>query len=252
MERDPKGLNDSKVVAYAKTHAAPHLVEDEETYCGVVLFEKWEKHLQLVEVTPGEDAPSSVTCEHCRRVVEMTKTRVESLMKTNAIKAAIKHDTEKPRMDLLSEVAIEGLARVLTFGAKKYAADNWRKGMEWRRLIGAAMRHLFAYSRGEDLDPESGLPHIDHLACCVMFLSEYQKRKLGTDDRYKATKEPLEPLEPLEAVELRDAVSRMAERYNISFTLNRIDGWRWVQNGQDYGPFGTLGEAVKHAEANHR
>lgn len=97
----------------------------------------------------------------------------------------VKHDSGKPRMDLLSEVAIEGLASVLAFGATKYSADNWRGGMAWRRCIAAAMRHLFAFSRGEDTDPESGLPHLDHALCCLMFLSEYQKRALGTDDRWK-------------------------------------------------------------------
>lgn len=64
-------------------------------------------------------------------------------------------------------------------------AHNWRKGFEWSRLIGAAMRHLTAILDGEDTDPESGLPHVDHLACCVMFLSEHQKKNLGIDDRYK-------------------------------------------------------------------
>jgi hypothetical protein len=98
---------------------------------------------------------------------------------------AAKFDTEKNRMELMSEPAIDGLARVLTYGAKKYAADNWRKGMTWRRLIGAALRHLFEFSRGNDVDPESGLPHIDHALCCLMFLSEYQKRGIGTDDRWR-------------------------------------------------------------------
>ena len=97
---------------------------------------------------------------------------------------ATKYDQSKPRLDLLSRVALEGCADVLGFGARKYAEDNWRKGMAWRRLIRAALAHLTAFADGENLDRESGLPHIDHLACCAMFLSEYQKRKLGTDDRH--------------------------------------------------------------------
>lgn len=97
----------------------------------------------------------------------------------------IKFDSAKPRMELLSRVALEGMAQVLTFGARKYADNNWRSGFKWSRLIGAAMRHLTAILDGEDTDPESGLPHVDHLACCVMFLSEHQKKHLGTDDRYQ-------------------------------------------------------------------
>lgn len=99
--------------------------------------------------------------------------------------SAIKFDSEKPRMELLSRVALEGCAQVLAFGSRKYAAHNWRRGLAWSRLIGAALRHLTAIMDGEDIDPESGLPHVDHLACCVMFLSEYQKKNLGTDDRWK-------------------------------------------------------------------
>lgn len=77
------------------------------------------------------------------------------------------------------------VAAVLGFGAEKYAADNWRKGMEWRRLYGAALRHLMAWERGEDLDPESGLPHLAHAGCCILFLLSYQLVGGGTDDRVK-------------------------------------------------------------------
>ncbi len=108
-------------------------------------------------------------------------------MGAKALKEATKADSGKIRVDLLSTPAILGLAQVLTFGAKKYADDNWRSGggLAWRRVIGAAMRHLLAFSGGEDLDPESGLPHIDHLMCCAMFLSEYQKTGTGKDDRWR-------------------------------------------------------------------
>lgn len=98
---------------------------------------------------------------------------------------AIKHDNEKAPFALLSYAALEGTANVLKFGAKKYAPDNWRKGFEYRRLISAAMRHLMAFSDGADLDPESGLPHLDHAACMIMFLQETWRNRPGLDDRYK-------------------------------------------------------------------
>lgn len=98
---------------------------------------------------------------------------------------AKKSDGEKVRLDLLSTPAIVGIGQVLTFGAQKYADHNWRSGMKWSRLIAAAMRHLFAFAHGEDVDPESGLSHVDHALCCLMFLSEYQKSAMGTDDRWR-------------------------------------------------------------------
>lgn len=97
---------------------------------------------------------------------------------------AIKHDTGKPRMDLLDAHAIEQLAAVLTFGAGKYAPENWRKGISKSRLLAAALRHLFAYLRGEDNDPESGLSHVAHAMCCCMFLLGLEHRA-DLDDRWK-------------------------------------------------------------------
>lgn len=98
---------------------------------------------------------------------------------------AMKFDTEKPRMELLDPEFLEEFAKVMTFGAQKYAAHNWRKGLSASRLIGAAMRHLTAILRGEDIDPESGYSHTAHVACCVQFLYWTLKHKPETDDRYK-------------------------------------------------------------------
>lgn len=97
----------------------------------------------------------------------------------------LKHDQDKVPLDLIDPLAIEGLARVLAFGAVKYKANNWRGGFSWSRLVAALLRHMFAIMRGEDIDPESGLPHIDHVGCCWMFLSNHMKTGIGTDDRYK-------------------------------------------------------------------
>ena len=97
----------------------------------------------------------------------------------------VKHDQGKPRMDLLSGLALEEVAKVLTFGAVKYGEHNWRGGIVFSRLIAAAMRHLFAYARGESKDPETGLSHIAHAMCCLMFLLEFAVTKPHLDDRYK-------------------------------------------------------------------
>lgn len=98
--------------------------------------------------------------------------------------AATKHDQEKPRAELLPSAPLLAIAEVLTFGAQKYAAHNWRQGFDQSRLIGAAYRHLMAYNDGEDEDPESGLPHLAHLGCCVLFMLEQHLKGTGTDDRY--------------------------------------------------------------------
>lgn len=102
------------------------------------------------------------------------------------VETGVKHDQDKPRMDLLDPDALEGLAAVLAFGAKKYSAHNWRGGISWSRLLAALLRHTFSILRGELTDPESGLPHIDHVGCCWMFASHLMKRRPDLDDLYKA------------------------------------------------------------------
>jgi len=86
-----------------------------------------------------------------------------------------KHDGCKIRTDLYPVASFLGTCRVLTHGAKKYAARNWEKGILFGRVYGALLRHLFAWWGGEDVDPESGEHHLDHAGCCVAFLQHYAK-----------------------------------------------------------------------------
>lgn len=96
-----------------------------------------------------------------------------------------KFDQDKPRMDLLDAYATEELAKVLTFGAKKYAPHNWRKGIGYARLIAAALRHIYAFARGEDIDEETGLSHMAHAMCCCMFLIWMHQSRRSFDDRWR-------------------------------------------------------------------
>jgi len=95
----------------------------------------------------------------------------------------VKFDGGKAAYHLLAPEFLEGTAKVLAFGAVKYGARNWEKGMHWHRPFGAMMRHMWAWWRGEDHDPETGMSHLYHAACCVMFLIAYEERQIGKDDR---------------------------------------------------------------------
>jgi hypothetical protein len=99
--------------------------------------------------------------------------------------SALKFDDGKLPFHLLSTEAMNQTAAVLAFGAEKYAEHNWRKGFVWSRPLSAAMRHITAFNAGEDKDPESGLSHLAHAACCIMFLLEFEKTHKELDDRYK-------------------------------------------------------------------
>lgn len=102
---------------------------------------------------------------------------------------ALKFDGGKPRMSLVERCFIEGVARVLTFGAKKYAARNYRNGAEISRFLDAALRHLVAFCDGEDTDAESGESHLYHCACCLMMADWMHKHRPDLDNRSGATAE---------------------------------------------------------------
>ena len=87
----------------------------------------------------------------------------------------IKYDGEKPKMNLLPPKAIVEVAKVLTFGAEKYDAENWRKLDDLQnRYTAGALRHIFAHMDGEKLDPETGLSHMAHALCCLLFKLEIE------------------------------------------------------------------------------
>jgi hypothetical protein len=93
-----------------------------------------------------------------------------------------KFDHDKPRWDLLPYDAMGAVVDVLTHGATKYGPENWRQVEGWqRRYFAAALRHLVAYFQGNDTDDESGLPHLAHATCCVLFL--LAKEMEGDDGR---------------------------------------------------------------------
>jgi len=89
-----------------------------------------------------------------------------------------KRDDGKPRWDLLPWPEVGQVVGVLTFGAAKYADDNWQKVPDARRrYFAAAMRHLTAWWEGERIDPESGRHHLAHATCCVLFLLWFDRKE---------------------------------------------------------------------------
>lgn len=90
----------------------------------------------------------------------------------------MKYDTGKPRMWLLPFVSLYEIAKVLTFGANKYAAHSWQtvpNGEE--RHTNALLRHLTAIQEGEVRDEESGLLHWSHVGCNALFLIWFAVQK---------------------------------------------------------------------------
>lgn len=92
----------------------------------------------------------------------------------------------KTQYHLIPSTALTGMAKVFKLGADKYGAYNWRnEPVDISTYYSAIMRHLIAYWEGEDIDPESGQPHLWHIACCAAILGDSLERGILKDDRVK-------------------------------------------------------------------
>ena len=96
---------------------------------------------------------------------------------------AMKELEGKTRYDLIPAYPLDLLAKVYSFGCQKYEDNNWRKGISWSIAWGALMRHCWAWARGEDINQESGLPHLVHAAWWCFTLLEYARTHPELDDR---------------------------------------------------------------------
>ena len=94
-----------------------------------------------------------------------------------------RYNNGKADFSLIPLSTLEDEAKVWSYGAKKYKAHNWMKGMPWSVPYACAMRHLSAWQAGEDIDPESGQPHLAHVMCNIRMLTLYSKTYLEGDDR---------------------------------------------------------------------
>lgn len=100
-----------------------------------------------------------------------------------------KFDGNKPQYGLLPPKALKETVKVLTLGAIKYEPDNWKIVPEAQsRYFDALMRHLWDWKTGEQLDPETGINHLAHAMCNILFLLE---RDLHTEEEWKEVVESI-------------------------------------------------------------
>ena len=96
---------------------------------------------------------------------------------TNAIigykEKALRYNEGKLKWSMVHFKSLEPLVKVLMYGEKKYARDNWKKGLNREEILDSMFRHLAALIDGQEIDEESGEHHIGHLFCNCMFYSYF-------------------------------------------------------------------------------
>lgn len=101
---------------------------------------------------------------------------------------AMREKLHHARYDHLPALEVnEAFAEVAEHGAKKYDVDNWRKGLPISQLAASAERHLWAFMSGEDVDKDSGLPHVSHFLWNACAMAYFHRNGL-MDDRFENRK----------------------------------------------------------------
>lgn len=116
-------------------------------------------------------------------MVKATGTELTPEQKAATALVGRKFDGGKLDYTLVPFEALDDIVEVLMFGAKKYDRDNWRHvDNAMQRYTAAAFRHLTAYNKGEATDPETGISHLAHVGCCILFMLALEKQN-GSDPR---------------------------------------------------------------------
>lgn len=170
-------------VSYHPVNSNPN-VEDKK--------EEPENVIKVVK-QPGEFVPPTANDLQIRVQANEQKKLMEQVFdrKYNPISPippnalGLRYNNDKPRHSLIDPYALNELAKVLTFGAKKYKEHNWRNGLSISETLDSLLRHVEAFNSGEDFDSESTLHHIAHAMCNCMFILWMHKYKPDMDDRFK-------------------------------------------------------------------
>lgn len=142
-------------------------------FCKTCFHERTEHH-PLVEGSACDGRGEHCGCQEYVH----GETRVTSA--TGAEKG-----TKEARYDLIPIPALDALARLYGKGAEKYSEHNWRLGYKWSLSYSAAQRHMNAFWSGEDLDPETQVPHVINAAFHMFALATFLTEHPELDDRFE-------------------------------------------------------------------
>lgn len=89
------------------------------------------------------------------------------------------------RYDLIPALPLKHLAELYGKGAEKYADRNWERGYDWSLSFAALNRHLWQFWSGEDMDEETGKPHLAAVAWHAFALLQFLEDHPEFDNRPK-------------------------------------------------------------------
>jgi DNA-binding transcriptional MerR regulator len=133
---------------------------------------------------------------------------------------ALRYNEGKPEIHQVPRCLITETAKVLTYGERKYAKYNWRKGGDYSIPYDCLMRHMTAWWEGEENDPESGLSHLAHAAANIAFLLFYKEKGVGIDNRpvtenlEKGSTEEIDPF-PTQESNIQKVIDQIEKTFSV-------------------------------------
>ena len=133
------------------------------------------------EIHVLEELTTSQLVQHLNTAYRRLKKKAQRIEEHKDVPGR-KDDAGKPRPSLIPYEALDPIIAVLEFGADRYGVDNWKKVSDpIPRYTNGLLRHVFAYARGEDLDKDSGLHHLAHAGCNILFLLWFLRNVVHRD-----------------------------------------------------------------------
>jgi len=134
-----------------------------------------------------------------------------------------KIDLDQCPTSIIAAVALGFMKNSTKYGGK-YPDNNWRRGMDHSTPYNCMLRHLMQYKDGEDLDVDSGLPHLYHAACNLAMLIEYMETFPEGDDRIDLKVRSLDNMETLSLPEMGDCdtCGKKVEKHSLELSHDPI------------------------------
>ncbi len=154
-----------------KNELVPNILAPDAVKVDVKMPKELNSLLKNIELSHNENLKAAM-----QKAGDSLRRKPFSANTTRKDNGFVKYDTDKPMYDLVDPFAYEDLAKLLTFGAKKYSKNNWQKG-DVSTYISALERHLgdikkALASRDMSLliDNDSSIQHGAALMCNSMFI----------------------------------------------------------------------------------
>lgn len=132
--------------------------------------------------------------------------------------------TKKPPMSTVSAPVVLELGTAMLEGARKYGRHNYRiSNVRASVYYDAALRHLFSWFEGEDIDPDSGMSHVTKAIASLAVLRDAQINDCLVDDRPPSSKLGWKDNLQENVDDIFERYPEAKEAYTISSTKHRED-----------------------------